>query len=104
MPKEYLTSMEEARRRVERRRSNDDVPTTQAIGDPEEDSAEASGQAGAATGAILGGAVAGPLGIMVAGGVAGAAAAAAEGADPDAPAKEDRDRKAQQREDWEGRR
>lgn len=101
MPKEYLTSMDEARLRVARRRSNDDVPTTPAVGDPDEDSPAALGHAGAAAGAIIGAAVAGPLGMAVAGGVAGPAAAAAEAGDADAPVEEDRERKEAQLRRWE---
>lgn len=101
MPKEYLTSMDEARRRVARRRSTDEAPTTPAVGDPDEDSPTGAGHAGAATGAIIGAAVGGPLGMVVAGGVAGAAAAAAEAGDADAPAKEDRRRKQGQLDGWE---
>ena len=42
MPKEYLTTVDTARQRVRRTRSQDEVPTTEAVGDPDEDSPEAA--------------------------------------------------------------
>jgi hypothetical protein len=101
MPKEYLTTLDEGRRRVARTRSQDEVPTSEVVGDPDEDSPEASGQAGAATGAILGGAVGGPLGMALGAGVGGAAGAAGEAVDPDDPARGDEARKDDQLEDRE---
>lgn len=104
MPKEYLTTVETARRRVERTRSEDEVPTTESVGDPDEDAPEASGQAGAATGALLGTAVAGPLGTAIGAAVGGAAGATTEAADTDEPSTRDRARKEDQLEEWEARR
>jgi hypothetical protein len=104
MPKEYLTTVETARRRVERTRSEDEVPTTESVGDPDEDAAEASGQGGAAAGALLGTAVAGPIGTAIGAAVGGAAGATAEAADADDPATRDQTAKEHQLEEWEARR
>jgi uncharacterized membrane protein YebE (DUF533 family) len=104
MPKEYVTTIETARQRVRRTRSEDDVPTTESVGDPDEHAPEASGQAGAAAGALLGTAVAGPIGTAIGAGVGGAAGAAAEAADADDPKQRDQARKDQQLEEWEERR
>lgn len=104
MPKEYLTTIETARQRVRRTRSEDDVPTTESVGDPDEDAPEASGQAGAAAGALLGTAVAGPIGAAIGAGVGGAAGAGLEAADADDPMRRDQARKDEQLEDWEERR
>lgn len=104
MPKEYLTTIDTARQRVRRTRSGDDVPTTESVGDPDEDAPEATGQAGAATGALLGTAVAGPIGMAIGAGVGGAAGAAAEAADADHPELRDQARKDEQLEEWEERR
>lgn len=104
MPKEYLTTVETARLRVRRTRSQDEAPTTEAVGDPDEDSPEAGGQAGAAAGALLGTFVAGPVGMAVGAGAGGAAGAAAEAADPDDPKRRDQARKDDQLEGWEKRR
>jgi phage tail tape-measure protein len=100
MPKEYLTTVETARRRVERTRSKDEVPTTESVGDPDEGALEASGQAGAAAGAVLGTAVAGPIGTAIGAAVGGAAGAA----DTDDPSTRDRARKEHELEKWEARR
>lgn len=104
MPKEYLTTVETARQRVGRGRSEGDVQTTESVGDPDEDAPEATGQAGAAAGALLGTAVAGPIGTAIGAGIGGAAGAAAEAADPDDPARRDQARKDEQLEEWEERR
>lgn len=104
MPKEYLTTVETARRRVARTRSEDDVQTTESVGDPDEDAPEATGQAGAAAGALLGTAVAGPIGAAIGAGIGGAAGGAAEAADPDDPSQRDQTRKDEQLEASEERR
>jgi outer membrane lipoprotein SlyB len=104
MPKEYLTTVETARRRVERTRSKDEVPTTESVGDPDEDAPEASGQAGAAAGALLGTAVAGPVGTAIGAAVGGAAGSVTETADPDGPSTRDQGRKEHQLEQWGERR
>jgi hypothetical protein len=104
MPKEYLTTVDTARRRVRRTRSQDEAPTTESVGDPDEDAPEATGQAGAAAGALLGTAVAGPIGMAIGAGVGGAAGAAAEAADADEPKRHDQARKDDQLEGWEERR
>lgn len=104
MPKEYLTTVETARQRVRRTRSEDDVQTTESVGDPDEDAPEASGQAGAAVGALLGTAVAGPIGTAIGAGIGGAAGAAAEVGDADDPSPRDQTSKDQQLEEWEDRR
>lgn len=104
MPKEYLTTVDAARRRVERTRSEDEVPTTESVGDPDEDAPDASAEAGAAAGALLGTAVAGPIGTAIGAGVGGAAGAAAETVDPDDPSRRDQARKDDQLQEWEERR
>ena len=103
MPKEYLTTVETARRRVERTRSEDEVPTTESVGDPDEDAPEASAEAGAAAGALLGTAVAGPIGTAIGAGVGGAAGAVTETADADDPSTRDRASKEHQVQEWEER-
>lgn len=92
MPEEYLTTLDEARHRPTRDRTNP-VPTTEAVGDPDEDSLEAGGQAGAAAGAVVGGALAGPIGLAAGAAVGGAAGAAGEAADPEEAAARDQRRK-----------
>jgi hypothetical protein len=104
MPKEYMTTVDTARQRVRRTRSQDDAPTTESVGDPDEHAPEAAGQAGAATGALLGTAVAGPVGMAIGAGLGGAAGAAAEAADADEPKRRDQARKDDQLEGHEERR
>jgi uncharacterized protein YcfJ len=103
MPDEYLTTIEEGRRRVQRRRSADRVPTTEATGDPDEGSPEAAGQAGAATGALIGTVVAGPIG-MAAGAAVGGAAGAAGAGDADRARTRDEEHKDAQLKQQEERR
>lgn len=92
MPEEYLTTLHEARHKPTHDRTNP-VATTEAVGDPDEDSLAAGGQAGAAGGAVLGGAVAGPIGLAVGAALGGAAGAAGEAADPEDAAERDQRRK-----------
>jgi hypothetical protein len=101
MPNEYLTTIDEGRRRVQRgkaERTGDRIPTDESVGDPDEGTPEAAGQAGAATGAILGTTIAGPIGMVAGAGLGAAAEAAVEG-EADGPAIDD-DRKADQLEEW----
>ena len=103
MPEENLTTLDEGIRSVQRHKSGertaDRIPTSEAVGDPDEGSPEASSQSGAATGAILGTAIAGPLG-MAAGAGLGAGAGAATAGDADRPRTRDDLRKDEQFDDW----
>jgi hypothetical protein len=103
MPEEYLTTIEEGIRHVQRRhagdRSGTRIPTDEAVGDPDEGSPKAAAQAGAAAGAVAGSAIAGPIG-MVAGAAVGAAAGTAAEGDDDPPATHDAERKAEEYEQW----
>lgn len=89
MPREYLTSLDAVRQRPHRDAVGG-VESTEAVGDPDEDSTEATTHASAAGGTLVGAAVAGPVGAVV-GGVLGAAAGAVGSPDEDDPAAE-RDR------------
>ena len=96
MSRENLTSTDEAVRRVQRRRSDDEAPTTETLGDPDDASPEAAGQASAAAGALIGAAVAGPIGMAAGAAIAGAGGALAEQADGDEPDRWDQTHKEQE--------
>ncbi len=95
MTDEYLTTIDEARHRPVRDRTNP-VPSTEAVGDPDAHSTSADGQAGAAAGVVLGSAVAGPIGTIVGAVVGGIAGTAGERADLAGPAARDTARRASQ--------
>ena len=103
MPEENLTTIDEAVRRVQRHesgdRTSDRVPTSESVGDPDEESREASAEGGAATGALLGAAIAGPFGLAAGAAIGAAAGGVAEGAE-DPPRTRDADRKDEQYEEW----
>lgn len=88
MTDENLTAIDEARHRPIRDRTNP-VQTTEAVGDPDDDSTSADGQAGAAAGVIVGSAIAGPIGAVVGAAAGGITGATGEASDPDAPATRD---------------
>ena len=80
MTDEYLTTIDEARHRPVRDRTESGA-IDRGVGDPDAHSTSADGQAGAAAGAVVGSAVAGPLGTVVGAVVGGIAGTAGERAD-----------------------